>query len=384
MNRVAIIGVGMTKVGRSSVSGVDLFVAAAKEAISDAGISPRDIQALYIGNVFGEFTEQQGNIGPLAATRLGLAGIPTARFESACASSSVAFRNAYHAVRGGSYRVVLVGGTERLRTVDGSTLQEVFGLGMDRKYEAAIGNTFGGVFALMARAHMAKYGTTEQDLAAIAVKNHFHGKRNPRAQFQQEITMETVLNSAKVADPIKLYDCCPFSDGASALIMVSGEVAKDFPNRVCVEGSGQGTDRYLLSERSDLTFSQATYRAAQEAFAQAGLKPADVDVAEVHDCVTINEILGLEALGFYPPGEGRRAAVEGNSYLGGRLPVNTSGGLKSRGHPIGATGVAQMVEIFDQLCGRAEGRQVPNAEIGLTQNVGGTGTVATVHVFRKY
>jgi len=376
MRRVAVIGVGMTKFGKHERTCAELFAEAAADAIQDAGVSPRAIQALYYGNVVGGEGERQLHMGPLAASVLGIPTVPTTRFETACATSHAAFRHAVMEIAAGVSDVVLVGGAERVLNLPTDAATEYFAYASDAIFEQPTGITFPGVFALIARAHMAKYGTTEEQMAHVAVKNHRHGALNPKAQFQKEITLEQVMKSAKVADPLKLYDCCPFTDGAAAVVLVSEEVARKSRKPVWVLSSAAASDSMFLHDKKDLSRVLATERAAQAAYRQAGRGPQDVDVVELHDCFTIAEIVATEGLGFFEPGTGGIAVEKGWTSLGGKLPVNPSGGLKAKGHPIGATGAAQVGEIVTQLRREAGPRQVDGARVGLVHTLGGnTATV---------
>jgi acetyl-CoA C-acetyltransferase len=376
MRRVAVIGVGSTKFGKHDRTSAELFAQAAADAIGDADVSPRAIQALYYGNVTGGEAERQLHMGPLAASILGVAGIPTTRFETACATSHAAFRHAVMEVASGVSDVVLVGGAERILNVPTDAATEYFAYCSDASYEQPLGLTFPGVFALIARAHMAKHGTTEEQMAHVAVKNHRHGALNPKAQFQKEITVEAVLKSAYVADPLKLLDCCPFTDGAAAVVLASEEIGRTRPRAAWVLASAAASDTMFLHEKPDLARVTATERAAEAAYRQAGLGPSDVDVVELHDCFTIAEILATEGLGLFEPGTGGIAAEKGWTSLGGKIPVNPSGGLKAKGHPIGATGAAQIAELVTQLRGEAGPRQVAGARVGLAHTLGGnTATV---------
>ena len=276
-----------------------------------------------------------------------------------------------------------MGGAERVLTMPTERSTEVFAYASDAVFEQPAGLTFPGVFALIARAHMAKHGTTEEQMAHVAVKNHRHGTLNPKAQFQKEITLEQVLRSAKVADPLKLYDCCPFSDGAAAVVLASEEVARTTRKPVWVLGSAQAGDSMCLHDKRDLARAVATERAALAAYRQAGLGPRDVDVVELHDCFTIAEIVATEGLGLCEPGAGGIAAEKGETSLGGRIPVNVSGGLKAKGHPIGATGAAQVAEIATQLRGEAGRRQVEGAAVGLAHTLGGNTATVLVSVFGR-
>jgi acetyl-CoA acetyltransferase len=280
--------------------------------------------------------------------------------------------------------VVLVGGAERVLNVTTEESTEYFAYASDARWEQTLGLTFPGVFALVARAHMAKYGTTEAQMAAVAVKNHKHGTRNPKAQFQKEITLEQVLKSPMVADPLKLYDCCPFTDGGAAVVLASEEVARKARRRpIWVLASAAASDWMLIGDKRDLSRVPATERAAASAYSQAGLGPQDVNVVELHDCFTIAEIVATEGLGLFEPGTGGIAAEKGWTSVGGKMPVNPSGGLKAKGHPIGATGAAQIAEIVTQLREDAGPRQVDGARVGLTHTLGGNTATVLVSLFGR-
>jgi len=383
MRRVAVIGVGVTKFGLHDRTSAELFAEAAQDALTDAGVPATAVQALYYGNVVGGETEHQLHTGPQAASVLGIPSVPTTRFETACASSHAAFRHAVMEIAAGVSDVVLVGGAERVLNVSTAESTEYFAYASDAVWEQPLGLTFPGVFALIARAHMEKYGTTEAQMAAVAVKNHRHGALNPKAQFQKQITIDQVLRSAYVADPLKLYDCCPFSDGGAALVLASEEVARRHRKPVWVLGSAAASDWMLLGDKRDLSRVPATERAAAAAYRQAGVGPRDVDVVELHDCFTIAEIVATEGLGLFEPGAGGRAAEAGRTSLGGEIPVNPSGGLKAKGHPIGATGAAQIAEIVTQIRGEAGPRQVDGARTGLTHTLGGNTATVLVSLFGR-
>jgi acetyl-CoA C-acetyltransferase len=311
-----------------------------------------------------------------------VAGIPAARVESACASGGVAFRSGYIEVASGISDIVLVGGVEKMTDVSGDGATYALATAADQEYEGYHGVTFPGLYAMMANDHMRRFGTTREQIAHVAVKNHKHGAMNPRAQYPYEITVEMVLKSVLVADPLRILDCSPITDGAAAAILCPLDMAKKFTKKLVVRiaGSGSSTDTIALHDREDFTEFAATKRASEKAYKMAGVGPSDISVAEVHDCFTIAEICVIEALGFVKRGEGGKAAESGLTVLGGRIPVNTSGGLKSKGHPVGATGVAQIVEITEQLRGESGKRQVKGAKRGLTQNMGGTGGSTVVHI----
>lgn len=383
MRRVAVIGVGVTKFGKHDRTSTELFAEAARDAIVDAGVDPRAIQSLYYGNVTGGESERQLHMGPLAASLLGLPTIPTTRFENACATSHAAFRHAVMEIGAGVSDVVLVGGAERILHVPTEHATEYFAYCSDASFEQPTGLTFPGVFALIARAHMDKYGTTEEQMAHVAVKNHRHGVHNPKAQFRKEISLDTVLKSPYVADPLKLFDCCPFTDGGAAVILASEEVARRMRRPVWVLASEAATDTMFMHEKRDLSRVTATERAAAAAYRRAGRGPEEVDVVELHDCFTIAEIVATEGLGLFEPGMGGPAAEKGWTSIGGKFPVNVSGGLKSKGHPIGATGAAQIAEIVTQLRDEAGPRQVSGARTGLTHTLGGNTATVLVSLFGR-
>lgn len=383
---VSIVSAGLSKFGkREGLYARELFAEAAKEAFERCpNLNPqKDIQALFVGHM-GESYEHQGHTGATAADWAGLLHTPATRTEAACASSGAALRAAIYAVLSGLCDVVMVGGVEKMTHRTTPEVTEYLAMASDFPFEQWHGITFPGLFALMATAHMHKYGTTEAQLAHVAVKNHYHGSLNPKAHMQKEITLETALSSRIIAWPLKLYDCSLITDGASCLILTKPELAKKYTDTpVHVIGSGQASDTIGMYERGEFTSLRAAKLAAKQAYEMAGLKPEDIDVAEVHDCFTIAEIIAYEDLGFCKPGEGGALAESGETKLGGKIPVNTSGGLKAKGHPVGATGTAQAYEMYLQLTGQAEKRQVKDAEVGLTHNVGGSGATAVVHIYRR-
>jgi acetyl-CoA C-acetyltransferase len=385
--RVAIIGVGMEKAGSATVPSWNLFGNAALSAIKDAGIERSRIQALHLGNVYSAFTEQQTNMAPLALATLGInTNIPSMRYETACASGSVAFRQGYLSILSGMYDIVLVGGTERLKAISGTAVQEAMATSMDVA-ERSAGLTFAVYWSYVAKAYARKHHIDNEQLqdflAKISVKNHYHGSFNKKAQFQKQVSVEDILNSPVVAPPIKVMDCCPFSDGAAALVLASESIAKQCKKPIWIAGSGQASGSWSIADCTDLTINPAIAKAAQDAYRFAGVGPKDIDVVEVHDCVNIHEVICLENVGLFKEGEGIHSADEGRTYFDGDVPANVSGGLKSRGHPVGATGAYQLCEITQQLRGEFEGKKTKDFEIGMTVNVGGTGTVVTVNILRK-
>lgn len=384
MRKVAIAGVGMTKFGKTDKSLVELFTEAAMEAINGSNIRPREIQALFVGNSFGDFAEGQANIAGFLASELGLPpSTPATRFESACATASVAIRDAFMWVASGFYDVVLVGGVEKLLHMGTSLATRTFAMATDSRYEEFSGLTFPGVFAMLTHMYSHKYNIPlpllKERMALVAVKNHKNGVNNPLAQFQKEITVETVLNGFMVADPLQLFDCCPFSDGAAALVLTTEEKARKMVEKpVYISGVGQGSAGSLARQK-DYTVIQSRVASAQQAYRMAGIGPKDIDVCELHDCFTIAEIVASECLGFFEFGKGSLALETGETNISGRIPINPSGGLKAKGHPIGATGAAQAYEIVKQLRGECGKRQVDGAKTGITDTLGGdAGTIVNL------
>jgi acetyl-CoA C-acetyltransferase len=383
---VSVVSAGMSRFGkRDGLYGRELFVEAASEAFEKCpNLAPkRDIKAAFIG-MMGESFEHQGHAGPTALDWIGLLPTQAYRTESACGSSATAIRCGMFAVLSGLADTVLVGGVEKMTHRATADVTEYLAMACDFFFEQWNGLTFPGLFAMVATAHMNKYGTTEEQMAHVAVKNHCHGAMNPKAHMQKEITLEQALASRYVAWPLKLFDCSLITDGASCLILTKPELARKFTDApVHIVGSGQASDTIGLFERKELTSLRVGRLAAAEAYKTAGLGPVDIDVAEVHDCFTIAEIVAYEDLGFCKPGEGGRFVEEGQSRIGGKVAVCTSGGLKAKGHPVGATGTAQAYEIYLQLTGQAGKRQVKDAKVGLTHNVGGLGATGVVNIFRR-
>jgi acetyl-CoA acetyltransferase len=359
----------------------ELFAEAAADAFADTALDPPSVDAVYAGNFMGDLLEDQGHMGPLFADHVGCREAASVRVESACASGGAAVREAVHAIEAGAADVALAGGVEVMSIADVEHVTDALANAADEVYENEQGLTFPGIYALMARRYLHEFDATREDLAAVSVKNHDNAVDNPLAQFRKELTVEDVLASKPIATPLVLYDACPISDGASVVLLVSDEFAAErgLDASISVLGTGQSSDAVALQDRASITRTPAAERAAREAYADAGITPDDVDVLEVHDCFTIAEVLALEALGFYDRGEGIRGAVDGETAVDGALPVNPSGGLLGKGHPVGATGVGQVVELTKQLEGRHP-NQVSGADIGLAHNVGGSGASATVTV----
>jgi acetyl-CoA C-acetyltransferase len=382
-NTVCVLGAGSTKYGKLSEGIVEIALEAAKEAIESAGITPKAIQAGYISNVFG-VADKQVHMAPVIMSNLGIPYVPGLTIESACGSGSVMFREAYANVAAGFYDCVLGLGVEKVTHTGTAHSTTLFSYCSDFFYEGGNGASFPGLFASMARAYMNAHKATEEDLANVAVKNHENGLLNPKAHVRKKITVDDVLRSPVVASPLKLLDCCPFSDGASAVILCNEEFAKKSGRPyVQIIGSGRGASPAAVQGREDISKIPSTVNAAAEAYKRANVQPKDIDFAEVHDCFTIAEIIDIEDLGFFPKGKAAHAVRDGATRRTGEIPINPSGGLKSKGHPIGATGIGQVVEVFDQFTGRAGERTIPDAEIALTHNFGATGASAAVHIFRK-
>jgi len=410
---VAVVGAGMSKFGMFSDKDTkDLFVEAFKEMLSsvDKGMDPDDIDALYVGNFANDFFVHQSHWGPIISDLIGMTPKPATRTEGACASSALAFREGVFAIASGFYDVVLVGGVEEMSKCTTETVAEGLALAAV-PYEVGAGFTFPGVFGTIATAYFDKYGATRENLMDVTIKSHNNAPLNPKAQFPYTIRdlMGRAVEKAKargldqpqwedekaflrdpranpaIAWPMHLYDCCPISDGASCILLVGEELAKNFTDDpLHVIGIGQGSGRGLHAADS-LTSFEATRGAAAEAYGMSGLTPEDIQFAEVHDCFSMAEILHIEDLGFFKPGQGYKAVSEGLTALDGPKPINTSGGLKCKGHPVGATGISQIIEIWHQLREKAGDRQVPQKDlrIGAAHNLGGTGGTCTLTILER-
>jgi len=409
---VAIVGAGMSKFGAfPEMTTRDLFVEAFQEMTGsvDKGFDPKDIEANYIANFSSDIFEGQCHTAPIMADWVGQIPKPATRIENACASGGIALRQGLIAIVSGLFDVVLVGGTEKMTNLPTEKVTDALAAAGDILYEVNCGLTFPGLYATMATAHMQKYGTTVEHLMKVGIKNHRNGALNSKAQFNASIAdimkskqakaqkqgkpvpewhdeldfMKDNAGNPVIAWPLRLFDCSPISDGAGCLLLVAGEIARSFTdNPVYIIGTGQGSD-HALPERSDLTSLVAIKEAARQAYEIAGVRPDDIDVAEVHDCFTIAEIMAIEDLEFFPAGKGPKAVDEGLTAREGPKPVNPSGGLKAKGHPIGASGIGQVVEIWHQLRGEAGPRQIPNVRVGLTHNVGTTGGSGVVHIYER-
>jgi len=387
MRSVSIIGAGCTRFGeRWDDSLRDLVVETGIKAIEDANVVGEEIDGLYVGNMSGGRFIEQEHIGALISDCAGLSRlhVPSTRVEAACASGGLALRQAVLAVASGYSDVVIAAGVEKMTDVTGGVAADALAAAADREWECFFGATFPALYAMIARLHMHRFGTTREELAAVAVKNHHNGRMNPISQYQMEITVDKVLKSPLVADPLRVLDCSPITDGAAAVVLAPTEVASKYSDApIKILAAAQASDTLALHDRREITTLDASVHAARKAFGQAGLVPKEIDLAEVHDAFTIGEIVAIEDLGFVEKGEGGRATEEGLTAIGGKIPINTSGGLKACGHPVGATGIKQAYEMVLQLRGEAGERQVDGAEVGLTHNVGGCGGTALVHIMSR-
>jgi len=386
MRDVAVIGIGCTKFGELwDKSFRSLIVEAGTMAIADAGISGEQIDEMFVGNMSaGRFVGQE-HIGALIADYSGFTqdNIPATRVEAACASGGLAFRQAFTAVASGIADVVVAAGVEKMNDVGTEETTDVLAAAADREWEGIAGVTFPGLYAMIARDYMNKYGLTREQLAMVAVKNHDNGQFNPIAQFPNKITIDTVVNSSLVADPLRLFDCSPVTDGAAAVILCPLDRAREFTDTpIKVLASTQASATIALHDRADISTLDATVAAGNRAFEMSRLQRSDIDFVEVHDCFTIAELCAIEDLGFCKKGEAGKLTENGETALHGKIPVNTSGGLKSCGHPVGATGVKQIYEIVTQLRGDAGKRQV-DANIGMSHNVGGTGATVVCNILGR-
>ncbi len=383
MRETWVVGAASNRYGKLTETAREAATRVSMDAIRRAGLEPKDIGHTFVANAFG-IAEHQAHVGPLINNGLGIPDVPSVTLESACSSSSAALHEAFVHVAGGFVDAALVVGAEKLSHMDTLSATSYFAIAADYAFETKNGATFPGLYATLANAYRQKYPTRDELFGAIAVKNHANAARNPHAHFQKEISMETYLASPMIASPLRLYDCCPFSDGAAALVVAAKErVHSPTTEPLVVRASvrtGSVTD---MQDRPDLLGLPASRTAAEAAFRQAKLGRDDIDFLEVHDCFTIAEVMALEDLGFFGRGEAAAAAYEGVTARDGRLPVNPSGGLKAKGHPVSATGAGQVVEIFEQMNGLAKGREVPRAETALAHNVGATGGSCSVHIFSR-
>ena len=383
MRETWVVGVGSNRFGKMAETGREAATRVSMEAIRQSGLEPKDIGYTFVSNAFG-LTEKQGHVGPLINGGLGIPDVPSCTVESACSSSSAALHEAFVHVAGGFTDAVLVVGVEKLSHLDTLTATSYFAEAADYPFETRNGATFPGLYATLANAYQRKFPMDPEVLGSVAVKNHANAALNPHAQFQKPITMATYLASPMIASPLRLFDCCPFSDGAAAVVVAAKEfVKKPVTEPLVIRASARAGSITEMQDRPDLLGLPATRTAAAKAFKSAGVEPKQIDFLEVHDCFTIAELLALEDLGFFPRGSAGAAEVDGVTARDGKLPVNPSGGLKAKGHPVSATGAAQVVEVFEQFNGRAGARAVPKAETALTHNVGATGGSCSVHIFSR-
>lgn len=382
--KVSVLGSASTKFGELwEYSLQDLMAQAQLAALADAGILSNQIQAIFVGNMLAEKFEGQAHLGAMASQNLNL-NVPSIRIECACASGGAALAAGLASILSGLHEVVMIVGAEKMTDVSSSTVTSSLMGAALYQTEHFAGATFPGLFALVTRIYMQKYGLTQEQLSAVCIKNHFNATLNPLAQFSKKLSMDDILKSPIVADPLRLVDCSPVSDGACVMIISSYEYAKKIGKTgINIIASGSATDSLDLANREELTSFKATKLAIKKAYELAGIGPDDIDIAEVHDAFTMSEIIALEDLGFYKPGSAGTATFEGKTALHGELPVNMSGGLKAKGHPVGASGLSQAIEIVNQLRGNCGARQADNPKIGLSHSMGGVGTTSIVHIFEK-
>ena len=381
--KVGIVGIGHGRFGRRSDANVqELAFEPFRDALADAGgLSRKDIDALIIGSS-PEYHKQRSLPG-VVAEYLGMNPQATWLTEAACASGSSAIRTAYMAIKSGMHDIVVVIGLQKMTELSTPEILALMGRVGDVQWESIFGTTFPGYYALYATRHMYEFKTTKEQMAMVAVKNHHYGTMNPKALFQKEVTVERCLSSDEVAYPLNVFDCCANADGAACIIMTNEKMAKKLNDTpIWFEGMGCASAQMSVLRRPHLVGIPSTVEASKQAYKQANIKPQDVQVADVHDCFTIAEIMAYEDLGFCEKGQGGKFIEEKQSYIDGKTPVNVDGGLKAKGHPVGATGVSMTTEIVKQLRGEAGKRQV-NAEVGLTHNVGGIGQYCFVHILRR-
>ena len=393
MKKVAVVGVGETKFsGPQSKTEVELFAEAATEAMAESNLKPQDIKALFIGNALGDFDEGQGMVQAYAAENIGCMYVPANRYEGACASASMAIRDAFMWVASGYYDIVLAGGIERAATMGTALATRTFAMFSDARYEYPAGITFPAVFAMLTHLYADTYKIPLQKLreqmARVTIQSYKHGSINPKAQFfgkNADMTVEKVLGSFVVASPLTLHDCCPFSDGAAAVVLASEKVAKKLTDKpVYLTGVGQASCGPLGNQKDYLPRIRAREISSQQAYKMSGLTPEDIDLCELHDCFSIASLIAAESLGFFEYGKSGEAWEKGEADIGGKIAINPSGGLKSKGHPIGATGAGQVYEIAKQLRGEVEpGRQVEGARVGMTDTLGGDGGTLVNMIFER-
>jgi acetyl-CoA C-acetyltransferase len=393
MNKVAVVGVGETNFsGPQDKTEVELFAEAAMEAIEESNLKSKDIKALFVGNVLGDFAEGQGMVQSFAGENIGCQGVPANRYEGACASASMAIRDAWMWVASGFYDIVIAGGVERAATMGTGLATRTFAMFSDARYEYPAGITFPAVFAMLTHLYADTYGIPleklREQMARVSIQSYKHGSINPKAQFfgkNAEMTVDKVLGSFVVSTPLTLHDCCPFSDGAAAVVLASEEVAKKLTAKpVYITGTGQSSSGPLCNQNDYLPRIKAREISSERAYKMAGIKPDNIDLCELHDCFSIASLIAAESMGFFDYGKAGEAWEKGEADIGGKIAINPSGGLKAKGHPIGATGGGQVYEIVKQLRGEVEtGRQVPNAKTGMTDTLGGDGGTLVNMIFQR-
>jgi acetyl-CoA C-acetyltransferase len=383
---VAIVGVGKTPFGAFPDQDLRaLAVTAGQKALGNAHIEASAVESFYLGNFAGPEFTGQNHLAPYISTALGMTGIPSTRFEAACASSGAAFFQAFMGVASGIYDVVMVVGVEKMTCQATARVTEILSEAGDCATEVKAGSTFPSLFGMIARRHMHDFGTTRAQLSSVAVKNHENGALNPDAQMRKVITLEQAMNARPIAEPLNLYDCSLISDGAAAVVLCAADRAREFnPRPVKVLGVAQASDWVALDQKPDITTFAAVRGAAKKAYVMAGLGPKDIQFAELHDCFTIAEIVAMEDLGFVERGRGGIFSAEGCTRRDGALPINASGGLKSKGHPVGATGVAQICDLVQQIRCEAGDRQLKRHSVGLAQNLGGSGATCVVTILGEF
>jgi len=379
---VAVIGIGKTAFGAFADRDLrSLAVEAVENAMRDAAVAPKQVEAFYLGNFAGPSFVGQNHLAPYVGMAAAFEGIPCTRFEDACASSGSAFFHAWQSVAAGIYDVVVAAGVEKMTSQSTPRVAEILAGAGDMAGEGRAGATFPALFAMIARRHMHQFGTTREQLASVAVKNHANGAKNPLAHMRKVISLEQALAGKPIAEPLTVYDCSLISDGAAAVVIVPLDRAARYTSRFAkVLAVTQTSDHVALDRKADITFFPAVKAAGEKAYKLAGIGPQQIDVAELHDCFTIAEIIASEDLGFTPKGQGGPFAASGATAITGQIPINTSGGLKAKGHPVGATGVGQICDIVIQLRGDAGERQVAKHKIGLAQNLGGSGATCVVTI----
>ena len=390
MRKVAVVGIGETIFSAAQEkTEVELFAEAAMDALNGSNLKPKDVQALFVGNCLGDFSEGQGMVQSFAAENIGAFNVPASRFEGACASGSMAVRDAFMWVASGFYDIVLAGGVERAASMGTPLATRTFAMFSDSRYEYPTGITFPAIFALLTHLYAKKYdmplGKLKEQMAVTSVQAYKYGLLNPKAHFHKEVTVEQVLRSFTVCSPLQLHDCCPFSDGAAALVLASEEVARKLTTKpVYIIGAGQASAGPLCNQKDYLPRLRSRELSSERAYNMAGIKPEDVDVAEIHDCFSIANLIAAEGLGFFELGKSGEAWAKGEADIGGKVAINLSGGLKAKGHPIGATGAGQVYETVKQLRGEVEAeRQAPEPKIGLTDTLGGDGGTICTLILRR-